>query len=121
LSRDVPIWRLIPDGENERNPCYDLAAQKAPLWAGDNDMKRQRTSLGAVIGSTTVISLIYVMSVLIGLNDTIILGLLGVACIAIVWMVVRILKDPHATSKTFDDQFYEDRDDLRRCGNKGDQ
>ena len=84
-------------------------------------MKRQRTSLGAVIGSTAVISLIYVMSVVIGLPDAIILGLLGVACVAIIWMVVRILKDPHTTNKTFDDQFYEDRDDLRRCGNTGDR
>ena len=84
-------------------------------------MKRRRTSLGAVIGSTTVISLVYVMSVLIGLNDTIILGLLGMACVAIIWMAIRILKDPQTTSKTFDDQFYEDRDDLRRCGNTGDR
>jgi hypothetical protein len=81
-------------------------------------MKRQRTSLGTVIGSTSVIGLAYVMSVLIGLRDAIILGLLGLACVAIIWMVIRILKDPHTTNKTFDDQFYEDRDDLRRCGAK---
>ena len=84
-------------------------------------MKRQRTSLGAVIGITAVISLIYVMSILIGLSDTIILALLGMACIAIIWMALRILKDPQATNKTFDDQFYQDRDDLRRCGNTGDR
>jgi hypothetical protein len=84
-------------------------------------MKRQRTSLGTVIGSTSVIGLVYVMSVVVGLNDTLILGLLGMACVAIIWMVIRILKDPHTTDKTFDDQFYEDRDDLRRCGNTGDR
>jgi len=84
-------------------------------------MKRQRTSLGTVIGSTAVISLIYVVSVLIGLRDAIIWGLLGLACVAIIWMVIRILKDPQVSRKTFDDQFYEDRDDLRRYGNTGDR
>jgi hypothetical protein len=114
-------WRLSPNGESLCNQCYGFNAQEAPLWAGDSDMKRQRTSLGAVIGITAVISLIYVMSILIGLSDTIILALLGMACIAIIWMALRILKDPQATNKTFDDQFYQDRDDLRRCGNTGDR
>jgi len=84
-------------------------------------MKRQQTSLGTVIGSTSVIGLVYVMSIMMGLSDVIIWGLLGLACVAIIWMVIRILKDPHTTTKTFDDQFYEDRDDLRRCGNTGDR
>jgi hypothetical protein len=81
-------------------------------------MKRQRTSLGAVIGSTAVISLVYVMSLVMGLQDKIIWGLLGMACVAILWMVIRILKDPYTSDKKFDDQFYADRDDLRRCGAK---
>jgi hypothetical protein len=80
-------------------------------------MKHQRTSLGTVIGSTAVISLIYMVSVVLGLPAAIIWGLLGVACVATLWMVIRILKHPHITNKSFDDQFYEDRDDLRRRGN----
>lgn len=83
-------------------------------------MKGQRTSLGAVIGSTAVMCLLYVVGVLIGLHDAIIWGLLGVVCGVMVWMVIRILKDPYFTDKTFDEQFYQDRDDLRRSGSEGD-
>jgi len=41
-------------------------------------------------------------------------GLFGVACVATAWLAVRILKDPSSTSKSFEGQFYQDRDDLRR-------
>jgi len=36
------------------------------------------------------------------------------AVLGIVWMAIRILKDPYSTDKTFDEYFYEDREDIRR-------
>jgi hypothetical protein len=38
------------------------------------------------------------------------------AMMATGWMVIRILKYPNSTDKTFDEYFYEDRPDLRRNG-----
>jgi hypothetical protein len=92
--------------------------QKASLWAGDKAMKHRRTRLGTVIGSTAVISLVYLISVVLGLRDAIVWGLLGVACLATIRMAILILKHPHTTNKTFDQQFYENRDDLRRCNHR---
>jgi hypothetical protein len=48
----------------------------------------------------------------------IMLALLGLTFVAHVWMVIRILKDPYSTDKTFDEFFYQDREDLRRNGNE---
>ena len=33
---------------------------------------------------------------------------------AFIWMVIRILKDGEPSTKSFDDYFYEDREDLKR-------
>jgi hypothetical protein len=33
-----------------------------------------------------------------------------------VWMVITILKDPHPSSRTFDEYFYEDSDVRRNTG-----
>jgi hypothetical protein len=79
-------------------------------------MKRQRISLVGSIEITGAISVIYLISVVGGAPLVVMLCLLGLAFAATVWMVLRILKDPYATDKTFDEQFYQDRDDLRRCG-----
>lgn len=79
-------------------------------------MKQPRISLGKVIGSTIAISVVYLVSAVSQMQYGVVLGLLGLAITATIWMVVRILKDPWQTNKTFDDQFYQDRDDLRRCG-----
>jgi hypothetical protein len=38
------------------------------------------------------------------------------AAAATLWMAFRILTDPYSTDKTFDDYFYQDREDLRRNG-----
>ena len=77
-------------------------------------MKRQRLSLGLVIGLAAGITLVYLMSVMLQASTTLVFGLSALAILAIAWMAIRILKDPHPTGKTFDDEFYQDREDLRR-------
>ena len=56
------------------------------------------------------------MSILFGLPLVSILGLLLSFMVASVWMVIRILKDPYTTDKTFDEYLYQDRPDIRRNG-----
>jgi hypothetical protein len=56
----------------------------------------------------------YLAGILLDLPFPAILALLGLCFVANVWMVIRILKDPYSTEKTFDEYFYEDREDLRR-------
>ncbi len=72
--------------------------------------------LGSVIVVTASVAMIYMMSVLSGLPFGWILGLLLLSMVTTVWMVIRILKDPYSTDKTFDEYFYQDRPDLRRNG-----
>lgn len=62
------------------------------------------------------ITLIYMMSILFEAQLELILSLLLASFGAIVWMAIRILKDPYSTDKTFDDYFYQDREDIRRNG-----
>lgn len=83
--------------------------------------KAKHPSLGSVVAVTTGIVLIYQLSFLLGVPDVVILGLAFTAMLATVWMVIRILKDPYATEKTFDDYFYQDREDLRRNGKEESQ
>ena len=79
-------------------------------------MKRHGISLVGVIGISAAISVIYLISVVGRAPWVVTLSLLGLAWVAIVWMAIRILKDPYSTDKTFDEQFYLDRYDLRRGG-----
>lgn len=79
-------------------------------------MNRQHSTLNLAIGATAAITLVYLLSVLINVAAGVVLGLFGLTCIATVWMVIRILKDPYSTDKTFDGQFYQDRNDLKRNG-----
>jgi hypothetical protein len=74
--------------------------------------------LRRVIATTAAITLTYLFSVLLPCRLEIVLSLYGVTLLATVWMVLRILKDPYSTDKTFTDYFYQDREDLRRCGTK---
>ena len=64
------------------------------------------------------LTVLYVMSVMLQLSATVAFGLSALTTVATVWMAVRILKDPRSTNKTFDDEFYQDRDDIRRKGTK---
>jgi hypothetical protein len=80
----------------------------------EDDMKQKRSTLGGVIGLAAIISLAYLASVLFAAHDGLIFGLFGLSLLATIWMALKILKDPYSTEQTFDDQFYQDRDDLRR-------
>jgi len=60
------------------------------------------------------VSALYLLSILFEVPVEWIFGLLACSMIAVVWMAIRILKDPFSTEKTFDEYFYQDRDDLRR-------
>ena len=72
--------------------------------------------MGEVISVTAGVTFLYLMSILCGLPVTWIFSLLMLSMAATVWMVIRILKDPYSTDKTFDDYFYQDREDIRRNG-----
>jgi len=77
---------------------------------------RLRLKLGSVVAVAASITLIYMMSILFEAQLELILSLLLASFGAIVWMAIRILKDPYSTDKTFDDYFYQDREDIRRNG-----
>ena len=79
-------------------------------------MKRHPFSLEVVIGIATGFMLLYMLSILFQFPDPWIFNLCLLSPFVIVWMVIRILKDPYTTDKTFDEYFYQDRDDLRRNG-----
>jgi hypothetical protein len=72
--------------------------------------------LGGVIAVAAGVTVVYMLSILGGLPVVWIFSLLLAAMIATVWMVIRILKDSCSTDKTFDDYFYQDREDIRRNG-----
>lgn len=57
--------------------------------------------------------MIYLMSVLAQSRADVVFGLFALSIAATAWMTIRVLKDPHSTKKTFEDQFYQDRDDIR--------
>lgn len=80
----------------------------------DTKMKPPWPALGPVIALSASVAMIYVMSILFGLPLGWIFGLLLSSMVATVWMVIRILKDPYSTDKTFDEYFYQDRPDIRR-------
>lgn len=78
-------------------------------------MQRQRTSLDTAINTTVAIVMVYLVSVLVSPWPIVGFGLFGLAIAATAWVALRILKDPQGTEKSFEDQFYQDRDDIRRC------
>jgi len=57
---------------------------------------------------------IYLISILIELPIELIGGLCLSSIVALLWMVVRLLKDQYSTDKTFDECFYQDGEDLCR-------
>lgn len=77
-------------------------------------MQIRHVSLETVIHSTARVVLIYLVSILIVPWPVVAFGLFVLASAATVWMALRILKDPQGTEKHFEDQFYQDRDDIRR-------
>ncbi len=77
-------------------------------------MKRIFSSLETVVGVTAGITAFYLLSVILNWATDLILVLYGASIVGLWWMTIRILKDPHSTEKSFDQFFYQDRDDLKR-------
>jgi hypothetical protein len=69
-----------------------------------------------VLNLTSAVAAVYLVAILVFPHPALAFGLCGLAVAATAWMALRILNDPWSTDKTFDDQFYLDRDDLRRSG-----
>lgn len=72
--------------------------------------------LPLLIGLAAALTLVYTLSILLEFRLALILTLYLAAAVTTLWMAFRILKDPYATDKTFDEYFYQDREDLRRNG-----
>jgi len=77
---------------------------------------RPMLNLQSVIAVAAGVVLVYLGGIVVELPLEWVFALHGLATGTTVWMVVRILKDPYSTEKTFDDYFYQDRPDLRRSG-----
>jgi len=75
-------------------------------------------SLKTVIITSGSLTLLYLLSLLLELPFILVLGLLLASIASLPYMAVRILKDPYSTPKTFEEYFYQDREDLRRSGNE---
>lgn len=82
----------------------------------NHDMQLKSLSLELVITTSAALTVFYMLSIILDLNLALIMGLFISAAVTTLWMVFRILKDPYSTDKTFDDYFYQDRNDLRRNG-----
>ena len=86
------------------------------IFGREGRMRQHRLALGSAIAATAAVTVIYAMSILFALPLACILVLCFSAMIAFVCMAIRILKDPYSTDKTFDQYFYQDRDDIQRTG-----
>ncbi len=64
----------------------------------------------------SVLVLAYTLASQLNIPYTLIFILFLLANAAFIWMVVKILKSGEPSDKSFDDYFYEDREDLRRSG-----
>jgi len=84
----------------------------------EGNMKHHWFDLETVIAVAAGFTVLYMMSILFDQALGLILGLYLSATVATLWMVIRILKDPYSTEKTFDEYFYQDRDDIRRTGSE---
>ena len=68
----------------------------------------------APIAITTIILVVYSFSTQLDISYSIIFTLFILANAVFLWMVFKILKDGQPSEKSFDDYFYEDREDLKR-------
>ena len=68
----------------------------------------------APITITTIIVLGYAFSTRLEISYSLIFFLFMLANVALIWMVYKILKDGEPSEKSFDEYFYEDREDLKR-------
>jgi len=76
--------------------------------------RRPWFGLRSVIAIAASVTVIYMASVVMDRPVESLIVLWLAADLGIVWMAIRILKDPYSTDKTFDEYFYEDREDIRR-------
>jgi len=79
-------------------------------------MKRHWLTLEAMIGVAATCMVVYMMSLILELRLECILGFYIASTLSTLWMAYRILTEPYTTNKTFDEYFYEDREDIRRYG-----
>lgn len=63
-----------------------------------------------VISLTSGVVLVYVISTTLPVQLSLILLLFLLSSGLLIYMVIRILKDPVSTTRTFDDYFYQDSD-----------
>ena len=83
---------------------------------GHNKTKYPWLSLNRIIVVAACFTITYMLSIMLELYLALILGLYLSATVTTLWMAFRILKDPYSTAKTFEEHFYQDRDDLHRNG-----
>jgi len=93
-----------------------VEAVKGQKDLADDNMKHRWLAMETVIAVAAGATVSYLLSILFDMPLALILGLYLSATVAALWMVIRILKDPYTTNKTFDEYFYQDRDDIRRYG-----
>ena len=72
------------------------------------------SKIKAPIAITTIILVVYSFSTQLDISYSIIFTLFIIANAVFLWMVFKILKDGQPSEKSFDDYFYEDREDLKR-------
>ena len=60
------------------------------------------------VGIVTIFLLVYVFIAAAGYSYLLITGLFSISPILVVWMVIRVLKSPYNSGKTFNEHFYED-------------
>lgn len=65
-------------------------------------------SLGACISVTSAVVLVYVITSTLPVAFPVVFWLFLLSQGLLIWMVIRILKDPWKSDKTFETHFYED-------------
>ena len=72
------------------------------------------TKIKAPIVISTILLIVYSFSTQLDISYSIIFTLFIAANAVFLWMVYKILKDGKSSEKSFDEYFYEDREDLKR-------
>lgn len=75
-------------------------------------MKKDSLAIGITTAALMVYCTLVTLDVFYGLIALLFLGL----HVLMIWMVLSILKSPVSTDLKWEDQFYQDRPDIRRVG-----
>lgn len=62
------------------------------------------------VSAITIYLLVYVILIQFGPPYPLIAAAFTLSPVPIIWMVIRVLKDPVNTNRTFEDYFYQDTD-----------